>query len=348
MKNCFYCIFLVLLLACGTDEPVKKEIKVSGYAQGTTYSVVYISHDGISHQRSIDSLLIEIDNSMSTYNKNSLISKWNKSNDGDKIKFDENFVQVYNISEDVFNKTDGLFDPTVAPLVNAWGFGFEKQTEITQGIIDSTLKLVGFDKLISPHGPRKFVVKNNPLTKLDFNAVAQGYTVDVIGKLLESKGIENYLVEVGGELKAKGVNINDTLWRVGIDKPLPNLKQRELEAIIHLDNKSLATSGNYRKFYEKDGKKYSHTINPKTGYPVEHNLLSVTVISDDCAYADAYATAFMVMGLEKSKKFLNRKEYQKKAGELMVLFIYSDENGDLQTFTTKNLIQNIELNPKNN
>ena len=343
MKNCFYCIFLVLLLACGTDAPIKKEIKVSGYAQGTTYSVVYISHDGISHQRSIDSLLIEIDNSMSTYNKNSLITKWNKSNDGDKIKFDENFAQVYLISENVYKATGGYFDPTVAPLVNAWGFGFEKASKIDSAIIDTILSDVGFSQLSSPHGSVQFVLKLlNPDIKLDFNAVAQGYTVDVIGKLLETKGIENYLVEVGGELKAKGVNINDTLWRVGIDKPLPNLKQRELEAIVHLDNQSLATSGNYRKFYEKGGKKYSHTINPKTGYPVEHNLLSATVISDDCAYADAYATAFMVMGLEKSKEFLDKHK------ELKALLIYSDENGDLQTFTTQNLIQNIELNPKNN
>lgn len=339
MKKLYFLIIVIFLTSCGEDAPAKKEVKITGYAQGTTYNIVYISEDGINHQRSIDSLLIEIDNSMSTYQKNSLISKWNKSKDGDKIKFDENFVQVYNISEEVYHQTGGLFDPTVAPLVNAWGFGFEKESEVTQEIIDSTLILVGFDKLISPHGPSKFVVKINPQIKLDFNAVAQGYTVDVLGELLEKKGINNYLVEVGGELRAKGNNIKDTLWRVGIDKPLPNLKEREIEAIVSLDNLSLATSGNYRKFYEKDGKKYSHTINPKTGYPVEHNLLSATVIAKDCAYADAYATAFMVMGLDESKEFLAIHK------QLMALLIFSDENGDLQTFTTNNLTKYIELNP---
>lgn len=342
MKKLFYFIVVLLLLSCEEETPKKQELKVAGYAQGTTYSVIYISEDGINHQRSIDSLLIEIDNSMSTYNKNSLISKWNKSEDGGEVKFDDNFAQVYSISENVFQQTEGLFDPTVAPLVNAWGFGFEKESEINQVLIDSLLPVVGFNKLLSPHGARGGVVKIDSQFTLDFNAVAQGYTVDVLGELLEQRGINNYLVEVGGELRAKGNNINDTLWRVGIDRPLPNLKEREIEAIVSLNNLSLATSGNYRKFYEKDGKKYSHTINPKTGYPVEHNLLSATVITKECAYADAYATAFMVMGVEKSKEFLNTHK------ELMALLIFSDENGDLQTFTTENLNQYIELNPDKN
>ncbi|MDF1673890.1 MAG: FAD:protein FMN transferase [Vicingaceae bacterium] len=342
MKNLFYFVTVLFLISCGEDAPVKQEVKITGYAQGTTYSVVYISEGGENYQRAIDSTLIEIDNSMSTYQKNSLISKWNQSEDGEGVKFDENFVQVYNISENIFKETQGFFDPTVAPLVNAWGFGFEKESEITQEIIDSTLFLVGFNKLVAHHEGGKFVTKINSQIKLDFNAVAQGYTVDVLGELLEKKGVSNYLVEVGGELRAKGNNIKDTLWRVGIDRPLPDLKEREIEAIVHLDNLSLATSGNYRKFYEKDGKKYSHTINPKTGYPVEHNLLSATVITKECAYADAYATAFMVMGLEKSKTFLASHK------ELMALLIFSDENGDIQTFTTKNLSNNIELNPNKN
>lgn len=342
MKKLFYFVLILLLISCGGDAPVKQELKITGYAQGTSYSVVYVSENGVNYQRSIDSLLIEIDNSMSTYQTKSLISKWNQSDDGDKIKFDKNFVQVYNISEVVFNETNGLFDPTVAPLVNAWGFGFEKESEITEELIDSLLLLVGFDKLSSPNGEDDFVLKFKRQTMLDFNAVAQGYTVDVLGELLESRGIKNYLVEVGGELRSKGNNINDTLWRVGIDRPLADLKERKIEAIVHLDNLSLATSGNYRKFYEKNGMKYSHTINPKTGYPVQHNLLSATVITKECAYADAYATAFMVMGLEKSKQFLNTHK------ELMALLIFSDENGDLQTFTTNNLTNYIELNPDNN
>ncbi len=340
MKKLFYIVAVGLFFSCGEDISQKKELKVNGYAQGTTYSITYISDDGVNYQRSIDSLLIEIDNSMSTYQKNSLISKWNKSEHGDGIKFDENFNEVYIISNYVFELTEGAFDPTVAPLVNAWGFGFEKGDDITN--IDTLLMDIGFDQLRSPHGPRVGVFKLNSDMKLDFNAVAQGYTVDVLGELLEKKGINNYLVEVGGELRAKGNNINDTLWRVGIDRPLPNLKEREIEAIISLDNLSLATSGSYRKFYEKDGKKYSHTINPKTGYPVQHNLLSATVVTDECAYADAYATAFMVMGLEKSKEFLTSHK------ELMALLIFSDENGDIQTFTSENLVKYIELNPNKN
>lgn len=339
MKNILYSLLLLILFSCGDQKPQRQKIVVDGYAQGTTYKIIYISNDGIDYQRAIDSTLIAIDNSMSTYQKKSLISKWNQSEDGDKIVFDENFVQVYNISKVVFKETKGLFDPTVAPLVNAWGFGFEKESEITKNVIDSILLLVGFDRLSSPHGAGAFVLKFNSKVMLDFNAVAQGYTVDVLADLLEKKGIQNYLVEVGGELKAKGLNMNDTLWRIGIDKPIAELEEREIEAIVNLENKALATSGNYRKFYEKDGKKYSHTINPKTGYPVEHNLLSATVITDDCGYADAYATSFMVMGLKGTKDFLSLHK------EIDALLIYSDENSDLQMFMTEGVRDFIELSP---
>lgn len=339
MKKITLIIAALILLACGNDAPVRQEIKITGYAQGTTYSVVYISEDGKNYQRAIDSTLIEIDNVFSTYQKNSLVSKYNELvGETRAFPVGEMFVKVFNVSNEVFTATNGNFDPTVAPLVNAWGFGFENKNTIDSLSIDSLLKLVGFDEKILISGHLHKITNQT----LDFNAVAQGYTVDVLGNELEKRGVKNYLVEVGGELKAKGLNINDTLWRVGIDKPLPDLKQRELEAIVHLDNKSLATSGNYRKFYEKDGKKYSHTINPQTGYPVEHNLLSATVIANECAYADAYATAFMVMGLEKSKEFLNEHK------ELKALLIYSDENGDLQTFITDNLTEYIELNANKN
>lgn len=339
MKNLFYFVAIFMLFSCGQDAPLKQEIKISGYAQGTTYSVLYVTEDGVNHQRSIDSLLIEIDNTMSTYQKKSLISKWNNSEAG-LLLDDNHFINVFNISKKVFKESGGLFDPTIAPVVNAWGFGFENYKEVDSVLIDSLLSFVNFQKLRIEFDTK--LSKLNKSVRLDFNAVAQGYTVDVLGELLEKRGINNYLVEVGGELRAKGNNIKDTLWRVGIDKPLPNLKEREIEAIVSLDNLSLATSGNYRKFYEKDGKKYSHTINPKTGYPVEHNLLSATVITNECAYADAYATAFMVMGLEKSKAFLETHK------DLMALLIFSDENGDLQTFTTNNLTKYIELNPNKN
>jgi thiamine biosynthesis lipoprotein len=334
MKNIFYLLGVVLLISCEESDIKKQKVVVEGYAQGTTYNVTYVSEDGVSYQRSIDSLLIEIDNSLSTYQKKSLISKFNQSDSLGKI--DELFKSVFNISKDVYGKTDGLFDPTIAPIVNTWGFGFENLHTTDSLVIDSLLSYVDFTNI---------VLNENEISKakngmmLDFNAVAQGYSVDVLANLLEKRGINNYLVEVGGELKAKGLNINDTLWRIGIDRPLPGLKEREIEAIVNLDNKALATSGNYRKFYEKDGMKYSHTINPRTGYPVTHNLLSATVVTDNCGYADAYATSFMVMGLQESKDFLLMNK------EIDALLIYSDEKGDLQTFITEGLIKYIELNP---
>jgi FAD:protein FMN transferase len=334
MKKVFYSAFILLLFSCGESSPVKQKIVVDGFAQGTTYNVVYISKDGVNYQRAIDSTLIEIDNSLSTYQKKSLISKFNQSDSIGKI--DQLFADVYLISEEVYKATKGAFDPTVAPIVNAWGFGFENLNSTDSSTIDSLLHFVDFTQIqIKDKG----ISKNRKEIMLDFNAVAQGYSVDVLSDLLEARGVQNYLVEVGGELKAKGVSQNDTLWRIGIDRPLPDLKEREIEAIVNLDNKALATSGNYRKFYEKDGMKYSHTINPKTGYPVEHNLLSVTVVTDNCGYADAYATAFMVMGLQESKDFLLTHK------ELEALLIYSDEKGDLQTFITEGLGGYIELNP---
>ena len=323
------CFFL-----CCNEEEVKKEINVNGFAQGTTYNITYISTDGNNYQRAIDSLLIEIDNSMSTYQKSSIISKFNRADS--ILEVDQFFLEVLTISKEVYQVSEGAFDPTVAPIVNAWGFGFENINNTDSSTIDSLLDFVGFDKIATVNNT---VIKEKKGIMLDFNAIAQGYSVDVLCKMLESNGITSYLVEVGGELRAKGNNINDTLWRVGIDKPLPDLKNRELEAVVNLNNKALATSGNYRKFYEKNGVKYAHTINPKTGYPVQHSLLSATVVADNCALADAYATVFMVVGLEKSKKILANNK------ALEGLLIYSDEKNNLNTYTTDGLKDFIELNP---
>lgn len=337
MRYFFVITIAYIVIGCGEPASVKQKIIVDGFAQGTTYNITYISTDGINHQRAIDSMLIEIDNSLSTYQKKSLISKFNQADSIGEI--DQLFADVFAISKQVYENTEGAFDPTVAPVVNAWGFGFENIHSTDSSVIDSLLGLVDFTKIqINKQG----VFKAEKGMMLDFNAVAQGYSVDVLCDLLESRGIANYLVEVGGELKAKGLNMNDTLWRIGIDRPLPNLKERELEAIVNIDNKSLATSGNYRKFYEKDGVKYSHTINPKTGYPVQHSMLSTTVVADNCGVADAYATAFMVVGLEKAKEILANDK------KLDGLLIYSDEKGELQTFVTDGLIDFIELNPHKN
>ena len=335
MKKIFYTAFLLSLFSCGEQAPKKQKMVVEGYAQGTTYNIVYISDDGIDYQRAIDSTLIEIDNSLSTYQKKSIISKFNQA---DSIfEVDKMFADVFNISKKAFEISEGAFDPTIAPIVNAWGFGFENLHATDSVTIDSLRLFVDFTKITMNENK---VVKEEKGMMLDFNAVAQGYSVDVLADLLEARGINNYLVEVGGELKAKGLNLNGTFWRIGIDKPLADLEERELEAIVNLNNKALATSGNYRKFYEKNGMKYSHTINPKTGYPVSHNLLSATVISNNCGEADAFATVFMVVGLEDAKKIISKNK------NLEALLIYSNEDGDLQTFITDGLTDFIELNSK--
>jgi len=333
MKKLLSFLLLLFLLACSEKQNVKKEIKVEGYAQGTTYHVTYISYDGRNYQRSIDSLLIEIDNSLSTYQERSIISKFNQSDSIQKV--DKMFIDVFNDAKEVYQQTNGAFDPTVASIVNAWGFGFKNLESTDSTFIDSLMSYVNYNEVSMADS---MVIKTNPNIMLDFNAIAQGYSVDVLSDFLETQGVNNYMVEVGGEMRVKGNNINDTLWRVGIDKPIANNESRKLQAIVNLDNRALATSGNYRKFYEKDGVKYSHTINPKTGYPVQHSLLSATVIAPTCAIADAYATAFMVLGLEKSIDLLEKSE------KLEALFIYVNEKNEFETFSTKEISNFIELN----
>ena len=333
IRDCF-AIFVLVLFGCSAPLPVKKEMKIEGFAQGTTYHIRYLSTNNRDYERSIDSILIEIDRSLSTYHQKSIISKFNQSND--TIKVDQLFTDVFTISKDVYQLTGGAFNPAIAPIVNAWGFGFDEAEKVDPVMIDSLIRYVNFDNIFIKEG---VAYKQHKNIMLDFNAVAQGYSVEVLSDFLLAQGVENYMVEVGGELKTAGKNANDTLWRVGIDKPLPDMQEREIEAIAHLDNKAIATSGNYRKWKEKDGIKYAHTINPKTGYPIIHNLLSATVINNNCAYADAYATAFMVLGLEKSKQFL------KDSDELDGILIYSDDKGVLRTFITDGIKKNIELNP---
>lgn len=335
MKNILYLTLILSIFSCeNPKETINKEVRLSGYAQGTTYHVTYLSKNEVSYERSIDSLLIEIDNSLSTYQKKSIISKFNKTDS--TIKVDQLFEDVFVIAKDVYQQTEGAFNPAIAPIVNAWGFGFENVGKTDSVTIDSLMQLIDFNDMKLENG---IVSKSNKGAMLDFNAVAQGHSVDVLANFLKSKGINNYMVEIGGEVIASGHNRRDTLWRVGIDKPLPNLESREIEAIVNLNNKALVTSGNYRKSKEKNGVKYSHTIDPKTGYPVAHNLLSATVIADNCAYADAYATAFMVMGLTKSQEFLSRHK------ELDALLIFSTERDELETFMTEGIERFIELSP---
>ena len=321
----------IFIYSCNT-KPRASYISFGGFTQGTTYNITYESINNVNFQDEIEYLLAEFDTSLSTYNQHSVISKinYNESKETDKY-----FRTVFSKANEVYNNTDGSFDITVAPLVNAWGFGFKNKEDITNAKIDSLLEFVGFQNVCIKDS---VIIKNDPRMMIDVNAIAQGYSVDVVADFLEEHGITNYLVEIGGEIKTKGVNKKGKVWKIGIDKPFDNnmVPGENLQAIVYLSNKSLATSGNYRKFYEHNGVKYSHTIDPKTGYPVTHSLLSATVIANDCMTADAYATAFMVIGLEKAFDLAT------KLPDLEAYFIYSNENGEFQVKATSIMQELIE------
>ena len=330
MKNCFY-LFAFILCACSSSDN-RILVKNSGQAQGSYYHIQYLSEYGENYKSQIDSILLEVDSSLSIYKDYSLISKLNKGKD---IKTDTLFNAVFLGAQKVFQESEGNFDCSVSPLVNAWGFYKDKLGDSL--VIDSAkfrniLPYVGFDKV-------RLIADSLVLPKgmsLDFNSIAQGYTVDVIAQFLESKGDSNYLVEVGGELLAKGKNADGNIWRVGVDKPSEDIDTQErFQFILDLENKALATSGNYRKFYEKDGVKYAHTINPFTGFPAQNRLLSVTVIHDNCMLADAYATAFMVMGVKQSKQFV------KVHSEIEIYLVYTGKDGAWRTFISPSMQKRI-------
>ena len=237
------------------------------------------------------------------------------------------FVHVFRLSKEISENTQGAFDITVAPLVNAWGFGFKNESHITPTQIDSLLQFVGFRKIDFINGK---IVKQDPRVILDCSAVAKGYGSDVIAQTFDRKGIANYMVEIGGEIVVKGVNPKGEKWKVGINKPVEDSLGTAggVQTILNLTDVAVATSGNYRNFYYRDGKKYAHTIDPHSGYPVQHSILSSTVLAKDCATADAYATAFMVLGLDASKEVLEAHP------EIQAYFIYADEKGENQTYMT--------------
>ena len=273
--------------------------------------------------------MLLVDNSLSTYSKNSLLSNINYNKE---FIVDTLIKEVFLKSKEIYFETNGLFDCSVAPLVNAWGFGFSKKEKMDSIKVSQLLNIIGFDKVNLKNDS---IIKPNKML-LDFNSIAQGYTVDLVAKMLESKGVNNYLVEIGGEIRSKGKNPSNKLWTIGVDKPIEEIdSQDRFQFILELANKSLATSGNYRKFFIDDGIKYSHIINPKTGFPAKNRLLSVTVIHDNCMHADAYATAFMVMGLKKSKDFISKKQ------DLEAYFVYSNMDGELESFITDNFEKRI-------
>jgi thiamine biosynthesis lipoprotein len=333
MKVAIFCsACLCVLLSC--KHEIKNTIKISGKAQGTTYHITYLAGSHANYRAAFDSIFRCIDQSLSTYNASSIISKMN-SNDTIAVA-DAFFSAVFEKAMEVSAKTNGLFDVTVAPLVNAYGFGFTQREKVSQALIDSLLPLVGYKKVRLANGK---LVKDNPNIMLDFNAIAQGYTVDVLSAFLDEKGISDYLVELGGELKAKGKRLDGSYWSVGIEQPDENATDEvALSATLTVKDRALATSGNYKRFYSEGGKKYSHILDPFTGYPAKNNLLSATVVAENCMTADAYATAFMVMGLEGARQFL---EANKDLG-LEVLFIY-DEQGKWKTWKSEKLHETIEI-----
>ena len=303
-------------------------IKIAGFVQGTTYHITYQSPAGKNLQLEIDSLLADFDRSLSIYLPTSIISRINQNDPA--VEADDKIIEVFQKSLELYRKTGGAFDITVAPLVNAWGFGFKAASATDSATIDSLMQYVGMDK-VKLSGKR--IIKAHPNVMLDVNAIAQGYSVDIISEYLHKLKIKNYMVEIGGEVRTRGRNEKGSIWRIGIDKPLEGnvIPGSNLQAILQLDRRSLATSGNYRKFYEKDGIKYSHTINPATGYPAMSDLLSATIIADDCMTADAYATACMVFGLEKSIRFLDQNKF------LDAYLIYNDEKGQYRVYYSKGL-----------
>ncbi|MFA6400751.1 MAG: FAD:protein FMN transferase [Salinivirgaceae bacterium] len=325
MKRFYFFAFALIILLLNSCTEKASYIRNSGYIQGTTYHFIYESPNGKDYQLELDAELRRFDLSLSNYEPYSIISRMNR-NDSDVLA-DELFETCFKKAMEISETTDGAFDITVGPLVNAWGFGFEKENKIDNSMIDSLMKLVGFHKvkLID-----KKLIKEDPKIKIDVNAIAQGYSVDVIAMFLEKKKVKNYMVEIGGELRVQGLNDKGLLWRIGIDKPIEGSteRNRELQEIVSLNNLILSTSGNYRKFYEKDGIKYSHTINPKTGYPSKSNLLSASVAAADCMTADALSTAFMVMGTEKSIELVNQLK------NIEVYFISIDSTNQYQVYAS--------------
>lgn len=318
-------ILFLIFLIIGTIYILSKEAPYhenSGKIFGTYYNISYKSKNDMKNN--IDTVLKRVDYSLSPFNKKSIITAINNNDD---VTPDSMFLRVFAIAQHISKETDGAFDITVAPLVNAWGFGFKHNVPTDSATIDSLLRNVGYQTVTYDNGKIK---KENRATMLDCSAIAKGYACDEVAKMLERNGISDFMIEIGGEVVTKGKNKKGTDWAIGINKPSETASQNELQDILSISGKSMATSGNYRNFRYENGKKLAHTIDPRTGYPVQHSLLSATVIADNCATADALATAFMVMGVEKAMQYCEQNNID-------ALFIYSDSVGNFATAESKGL-----------
>lgn len=324
-KKLFWQIPFLIVLIIGTVVILKKQPPFrtnEGLVFGTVYKITYQHADDL--QNDIKQAMMEVDQSLSPYNPNSIITRINHNQD---TTLNEHFTQVFELAQKISSETDGAFDITVAPLVNAWGFGFKNSINIEPNVIDSLRQFIGYQKIKLENGQ---IIKEDPRLMLDCSAIAKGYGVDRVAHLLDKKGVQHYMVDIGGEVVVKGKNSRMKTWRIGINKPVEDSLSinQELQTILEVSGVGMATSGNYRKFYYKDGKRYAHTIDPRLGTPVQHNILSATVIAKDCTTADAYATAFMVMGLEKAKAFCE------KHPELEAYFICSGEGDSYEIYYT--------------
>ena len=326
-----YLVFILTMVMVACQPSVNEKVYlIEGEAQGSTYHIKYIAERDENLKPAIDSILEVIDLSMSTYRPDSAISKINQ---GDTtVVVDEHFRKVFEASQQIWQESEGLFDPTVGVLVNAWGFGKQKISEAdlpTDKKIDSLRKYVGFDKVALTE--KNLIKKRYTEILFDFNAIAQGYTSDVVANYLSARGIKKYIVEIAGEMYLKGKNtVEDKSWTIGVENPLKPLDDRDLVATIQFTNQGLATSGNYRKVWtDSNGRKYVHSINPLTGRATQSDVLSATVVAPSTMLADVDATMFMVMGLAKSKAFLE------KHPDLAVLLVYSDDKHQEATYKTK-------------
>jgi thiamine biosynthesis lipoprotein len=328
LRNSVLFLLILSFLSC-SEKGASSYQKIQGMAFGTTFHITMKPGHSEIAEKHLDSLIHTVNQSLSTYMPDSDISRINS---GDTtVILDPYFIEVFQKSGKIYSDSEGAFDPTIGIMVNAWGFGpVEAIPDLDESKVDSLMESVGFDKLKLDQGK---LIRSHPLTYLDFNANAKGYGVDVIGRFLESKGVTDYLVEIGGEIRARGKNAKGLPWKVAIEKP--NFDgSRSFQAIIELKDESIATSGNYRKFKVDSitGEKYAHTIDSRSGYPSKSDLLSASVIgSMDCADADGYATAFMAMGSEKTRAFLETHEQMK------AFLIYSDNDGEIKTYKTDNL-----------
>lgn len=329
-KHLYWKVPFLLFLIIGTVVILRQNQTMpyqtdEGEIFGTFYHITYQHDRKLSDE--IRKVLQDVDMAMSPFNKSSIITKVNNNED---IKLNDIFIDVFTLSQRISAETAGAFDITVAPLVNAWGFGFRNDISPTTSALDSIRSFIGYEKVSINHGRVK---KDDNRIMLDCSAIAKGYACDAVAKLLRNHDVRNFMVEIGGEVITQGQNSKHNDWRIGVAVPTEETSSdaETLQTILKVSNCAMATSGNYRNFYYKDGKRYAHTIDLKTCLPVQHSLLSATVLAPSCAMADAYATAFMVMGVEKAKDILN------KHSELLAYFIYSNSNGEYEVWHSEKI-----------